>query len=62
MNNRKVLSTREVEKILRKNGYKYKKHNGSHIHYEKDGNVIVITNNINAMVWRRLKKENNIFS
>ena len=62
MNNRKVLSTREVEKILRKNGYTYKKQNGSHIHYEKDGNVIVITNKINAMVWRRLMKENNIYT
>ena len=60
MNNRKVFSTREVEKILRKNGYTYKKSRGSHIHYEKDGNIVVITKDINAMVWRRLMKENNI--
>ena len=60
MNNRKVINTREAQKILRKNGYEYQYCKGSHFHYAKNGNVIVINKDINAMVWKRLVKENNL--
>lgn len=60
MSRMKTYSTREARKILRANGYKYVGCKGDHFRYVKDGNLIVITKDLNKMVWRRLCKEHNI--
>lgn len=56
----KTVNSREARKILRANGYHYDHCCGSHFHYVKDGNTIVINKKLNKMVWRRLVKENKL--
>ena len=56
----KQITFREAERILRNNGYKKDRINGSHYHYVKDGNRVVINIGLNTMVWKRLCKENNL--
>ena len=60
MSKKKTYNSREARKILRANGYKYDGCKGDHFRYIKDNNLIIITKNLNKMVWRRLCKENNI--
>lgn len=54
------IKFRDVEKILKKNGYVYDKARGSHYQYVKNGNRVVVNRNINPCVWLRLVKENNL--
>lgn len=56
----KTVSCREARKILRANGYIYDSCNGSHFHYVKDGDTIIINKDLNKMVWRRLVKEHSL--
>lgn len=59
----RVYSTREFEKILRKNGYSILRHRGDHTIWAKaEGHVpnITIAKTVNPMIARRLIKENNL--
>ena len=58
MNNN--IKFREVDKILKRNGYVYDRTKGSHHQYVKDGNRVVVNRNINPCVWLRLVKENKL--
>lgn len=58
MNNN--IKFKEVERILKRNGYVYDRTKGSHHQYVKDGNRVVVNRNINPCVWLRLVKENNL--
>ena len=58
----KTISFREAEKILNNNGYILDKIKGSHYQYIKDGKRIVITLQLNKMIWRRLCKENKLIT
>lgn len=56
----KTYSTREFERLLNDNGYKFIRQKGDHIIYRKENNTIVITKDLNKMVAKRLIKENNL--
>lgn len=58
------IKHRVVAKILRRNGWTSIRCSGSHETWEKDGRRIVITaasGGVNAMIIRRLFKDNNIW-
>ncbi len=54
-----VYTTREVEKILKKNGWLKDRTKGDHSQYKKDGvhGMITVTKKVNPMVFRRMIKE-----
>ena len=56
----KTWNKREFERLLRRNGYKLDRVNGSHYIYTNVSNSISIKPKINKMVARRLIKENNL--
>lgn len=56
----KEVRFKEAERVLRNNGYKLDRINGSHHQYVKDGKRVVINLKLNRMVWQRIKKENNL--
>jgi predicted RNA binding protein YcfA (HicA-like mRNA interferase family) len=60
----KQYTFREMESIVRRNGYVYVRANGTHCVYKKDGveKTIVLSKHrdVNACIARRLIKENNL--
>lgn len=56
----KTWNKREFERLLRRNGYKLDRVNGSHYIYTNGSSSISIKPKINKMVARRLIKENNL--
>lgn len=54
-------SLREFQKILDKNGFERARSKGDHFIYKRNGVTISINKNPNAMVMRRLIKENGLF-
>ena len=59
---KRQYSRREIEKILKYNGWNLARQNGSHkIYIDDKGNHLTIgTCTYNAMVFQRLAKENNM--
>ena len=58
---RRQWSFREVDRLLRENGYAKVRSRGGHTIYESaKGNAISIPHNPNAMIMRRLIKENGL--
>lgn len=56
-----VIKFKEMQKILRNNGYTLDRYNGDHYIYVKRGTShISINRELNPMVARRLIKENNL--
>lgn len=51
------LKYRDIDRILKRNGFVYDRTRGSHIQYVKDGHRIVVNINTNPCVWLRLVKE-----
>lgn len=52
---------REFIKLVEKNGFQYKRTNGSHsIYYNNNGRHISIPRNLECVIARRLIKENNL--
>ena len=57
----KVYNTKELERLLKKNGYALVRYSGSHKIWGKEGfNCISVPQSLNAMVVRRLIKSNNL--
>ena len=58
----KQLNSREFAKILRRNGFEYVgSGKGSHLHYRRGKELIVLpSNNCNRMWTRRMVKEFNL--
>lgn len=56
----KSWNKREFERLLRRNGYRLDRVNGSHYIYTNGSNSISIKPKINKMVARRLIKENDL--
>ena len=57
------IKFRDVERILKRNGYVGEKAKGSHVKFRKGVDSLVITNasgGVNQMLWRRLVKEHKI--
>jgi predicted RNA binding protein YcfA (HicA-like mRNA interferase family) len=57
------IKFRDVERILKRNGYTREKAKGSHVKFRKGIDSLVITNassGVNQMLWRRLVKEHKI--
>ena len=54
------FSFREANKIVRKNGFKLVGVCGSHFKYQRDGQTIVLNRNLQAPVFQRIMKENNL--
>lgn len=58
------IKFRDVERILKRNGYVGEKAKGSHVKFRRGGaDSLVITNTssgVNQMLWRRLVKEHKI--
>lgn len=53
----------EADRILRKNGYVQKSCTGSHFRYENDmGRAVFIPRKVNPCIWKRLCKENNLYT
>lgn len=48
---------KEADKVLRRNGFVRDRSRGSHIHYVREGEALVINIKTNRMVWKRLCKE-----
>lgn len=57
---RKDYSTREMAKILKRNGFHHERSSGGHKIYKRGGTVVALNNNTNQMVWLRIMKENNL--
>lgn len=57
-----TISTREMKKLLKKNGWVESKSKGDHLKYKhKDYNEIITINlNLNQMIARRLIKQFNL--
>ena len=56
-----VITFKEMQKILKKNGYRLDRQNGDHFVYIKEHhNHISINRKLNPMVARRLVKENGL--
>ena len=54
---------RDVERILKRNGYVGEKAKGSHVKFRRGTDSLVITNassGVNQMLWRHLVKEHKI--
>lgn len=52
---------REFVKLVRQNGFEYKRNNGGHdIYYNKEGNHISIPQTLADVIARRLIRENNL--
>lgn len=60
MAQRGEIKLREVDQILRENGFICDRIKGSHHHYVRDGKTVVVNLRINRMLWKRLCKENEI--
>jgi predicted RNA binding protein YcfA (HicA-like mRNA interferase family) len=57
----KQYTSREFIKIVKYNGFKYKRHNGDHAIYINDkGRHISIPNHLECVIAHRLVKENNL--
>ncbi len=56
----KIYSKRDVEKLLKNNGYEYSRCSGSHRIYKREGRHISIPKSLNATVIQRLVKENQL--
>ena len=57
----KQYTSREFTKIVEKNGFQYKRHNGSHaIYMDVNGKHISIPKNLECVIAHRLIKENNL--
>lgn len=54
------ITSREFRRILLNNGFDYISTNGSHSKYRRDGHIVVVNKNLNAVVAQRLIKENNL--
>ena len=50
------IKFREAERIVLKNGYVLARCHGSHYHYKKDGQRLVLTKNLNPCVWHNICK------
>ena len=57
---RKTKQMREFEPILKANGYREIRSNGSHFIYSNGTNQITVNKDFNKMVRKRLIKENNL--
>lgn len=51
------LKYRDIDRILKRNGFVYDRTRGSHIQYVKGKHRIVVNINTNPCVWLRLVKE-----
>ena len=57
----KQYTSREFMKIVEKNGFRYKRHSGSHtIYTDANGRHISIPKNLECVIAHRLIKENNL--
>ena len=56
----KTFSSREIQKILKANGFEYVSTNGDRHKYRRGNESLVINNNTNKMVFYRLVKEYNL--
>lgn len=58
----KEFSTREMERILLNNGFHRIRHSGDHRIWKRDSDdgMVVLNRKINAMICRRIIKENNL--
>ena len=54
------IKIREVDTILRRNGFVHNRTRGSHFHYVKDDKTVVVNVRTNRMVWKRICKENKL--
>lgn len=53
----KTFSKREVQKILRANGFIYEGSNRGRDKYKRDGEILVLNSEPNKMIFNRLIKE-----
>ena len=52
---------RDFKPILKRNGYREIRSNGSHFIYSNGNNQITVNKDLNKMVRKRLIKENNLY-
>ena len=57
---RKTFSKREIQKILKVNGFVYVSSNGNRQKYKRGGEFIVINPEPNKMIFDRLIKEHSL--
>lgn len=63
MINVKTYSYREMQKILKNNGWSLDHHSGSHAIFKKEGEaypLVLGRNKSNKMIWQRLIKEHGL--
>lgn len=51
---------KEFIKVVKKNGFRYERHSGSHAIYSKNGRHVSIPHKLECVIARRLIKENNL--
>ena len=51
---------KEFIKVVKKNGFRYERHSGSHAIYTRNGKHISIPHKLECVIARRLIKENNL--
>lgn len=57
---RKDYSTREMKKILKKNGFEHERSSGGHDIYKRGNATVPLNVHMNQMVWLRIMKENRL--
>ena len=51
---------KEFIKVVKRNGFRYERHSGSHAIYTRNGRHISIPHKLECVIARRLIKENNL--
>ena len=51
---------KEFIKVVKKNGFRYERHSGSHAIYSKNGRHVSVPHKLECVIARRLIKENNL--
>lgn len=54
------IKLKDVDYVLRKNGFVREREKGSHIIYTRNSKSVVVNIRTNRMVWRRICKENEL--
>lgn len=54
------IKLKDVDYVLRKNGFVREREKGSHIIYTRNSKSVVVNIRTNRMVWRRICKENGL--
>lgn len=57
---KKFINSKEMKKLLQKNGYTLVRQKGDHCIFKNDNKTVVVNDNLNRMVCQRILKETGL--